>query len=84
MKAAAAGGLFRPRQPMIVGELRPELLIPDVGGRIVPQVPSGGVGGNTYNVQVQGLIKARDPFEVATQLRRLASFGVLTPRTVPT
>lgn len=83
IRGAAGGGLFRPREPIVVGERRPELLIPDVGVRIEPRVPSGGVGGNTYNVNVQGLLRAHDPFEVATQLRRLSSFGVLTPRTVP-
>lgn len=79
----ATGGRFRAREPIIVGELRPELLIPDMAGTILPSVPGGSAGGNTYNVAVQGLIRAPDPFEVATQLRRLASFGVLTPRRVP-
>lgn len=40
-------------------------------------------GGDTYitnnnNVQVEGLVKARDSFEIATQLRRLTDFGILT------
>jgi hypothetical protein len=37
-------------------------------------------GGNTYNIDVQGLIRARDPLELATQMRRLEDLGVLTPR----
>lgn len=32
------------------------------------------------NVQVQGLVRARDPFEIATQLRRLAQFATLSPQ----
>lgn len=79
----AAGGFFRPRQPMLVGELRPELLIPDVGGRIEPRVSGGGSTTINNNLQVQGLVRARDPFEIVTQLRRVGSFGVLTPRREP-
>ena len=76
----ALGGRFRPREPMIVGELRPELLIPDVGGRIEPRVPDSLAAGNTYNLNVQGLIPYKDPFQIVTEQRRLGSFGVLTPR----
>lgn len=41
-----------------------------------------GVGGDTYNIEVpvQGLLRARNPLEVAQQLSRLASDGFLTPR----
>lgn len=79
----AAGGHFRPRRPMIVGELRPELLIPDVGGEIVPRVPSGMDGGNTYNVTVEGLVQARDPFEIAEAQRRVSSFLSLSRQRQP-
>lgn len=42
-------------------------------------------GGGTTNITVPitGLVRARDPFEIATQLKRLSDFGVLTPRREP-
>lgn len=45
-------------------------------------VPAAGAsqaasGGNTYNVHVEGLLKARTAGEIGDNLRRLADFGVL-------
>jgi len=37
----AEGGDVRKGQPVIVGEKRPELFIPDSNGRIIPSVPTG-------------------------------------------
>lgn len=84
----AHGGPLAAHQPAWVGERGMELFVPRVAGSIVPVSgggSSGGMGGNTapVTVNVQGLIRARDPFELTTQLRRLADFGVLTPRKEP-
>lgn len=38
----ALGGPVTAGQPYIVGEKRPELFVPNVSGRIIPKVPSGG------------------------------------------
>lgn len=38
----AHGGPVLPGRPYIVGEVRPELFVPDVAGRIEPTVPGGG------------------------------------------
>lgn len=42
-----------------------------------------GGGNTTYNVPIQGLIRAESPFQIAEQLKRLGDFGVLTPRRKP-
>jgi hypothetical protein len=81
----AMGGPVTAGQPYWVGERAPELFVPRASGTIVPaaDVP-GMVGGNTtINVPITGLLRARDPFEVATQLKRLGDFGVLSPRREP-
>lgn len=46
------GGPVEAGQPYIVGEKRPELFVPRTNGTILPRVPSGMGGGNTYNVTV--------------------------------
>lgn len=46
----AAGGRVEAGQPAIVGELRPELWIPDRGGTVVPGV--GGGGATVVNVYI--------------------------------
>jgi phage-related minor tail protein len=75
----AAGGPALAGHPYWVGEQGvPELFVPNVSGTVIPMAQLPG-GGNTYQVNVQGLLRARDPFEVANQLRRLSEFGVLTP-----
>jgi hypothetical protein len=43
-----AGGPVTAGMPYLVGEVRPEVFIPDVSGHIMPRVP----GGNTYNITV--------------------------------
>jgi hypothetical protein len=42
----------------------------------------GGTTVNNFNIPITGLVRARDPLEIATQLRRFADFGVLTPKAV--
>lgn len=82
----AFGGAVNALSPTWVGEHGvPELFVPRASGSIVPavDVPGMAQGNTTINVPITGLLKARDPFEVATQLRRLGSFGVLTPRREP-
>lgn len=83
----AAGGPAKAGVPIIVGDGgRPELFVPDVNGRIVPEVPSStaihGSAGAVINnyVNVGGYVKVRDPFEIGNTLRRLGEFGMLTPR----
>jgi hypothetical protein len=44
----AAGGPVVAGTPYIVGEHRPELFVPRQSGDILPYVPSGGGGGDTY------------------------------------
>jgi tape measure domain-containing protein len=45
----ASGGAVNAGQPYIVGEQRPELFIPNVGGRVVPRASSSG-GNVTLNI----------------------------------
>jgi hypothetical protein len=45
--ARALGGPVLAGRPYIVGEHRPELFIPEVNGRIVPQVPAAYASGST-------------------------------------
>jgi hypothetical protein len=81
------GGRVERGRPYLVGEVRPELFVPDVGGRIEPR-PSvvrptggGGAGGTSIDLQVHGLpMRASTPSEVVSQLRRAARLGVLEPR----
>lgn len=77
----AAGGPVMANRPYIVGERRPELFVPETSGRIYPTVESGmaavGASGpsNTWHVSIQAPDAARDPFEVAHQLRRIEEFA---------
>jgi hypothetical protein len=80
----ASGGSVRAGVPVIVGELRPELFVPETNGTVLPRVPDAfrGGGGDTYNItaNVTGLVRARSSLEIATQMSRLATFGLLTPK----
>jgi phage-related protein len=49
----AAGGPVRSGTSYLVGERGPELFTPSSGGSITP---SGGLGGNTYNITVNGAL----------------------------
>jgi TP901 family phage tail tape measure protein len=80
------GGAVNANQPYLVGDRGvPELYVPRASGNIVPaaNVPGMAGGNTTINVPITGLLRARDPFEVATQLKRLGDFGVLSPRREP-
>jgi hypothetical protein len=48
----ATGGPVRRGQSYVVGERRPEVFTPSQTGTIIPNMPSGGRGGNTYNINV--------------------------------
>ena len=79
----AHGGPALAGRPYIVGERRPELFVPDVSGHVYPTVQAGlaSLGGattNITNVKVDGLMRARDPFELDWQLRRLQDRRRLT------
>lgn len=101
LRERAAGGPVTAGQPYIVGEKRPELFIPDVSGRIIPDVPNmnwrpptlpptstppaAQNAGDTIinnNLSTYGTpTRADTPFEVVTQLRRAAQFGIgIRPR----
>ena len=81
------GGRVERGRPYLVGEVRPELFVPDMAGRIEPR-PSvvrptggGGSGGTSIDLQLHGLpMRASTPSEVVSQLRRAARLGVLEPR----
>lgn len=78
----AVGGPQQANQPYWVGERGPELHVPSQSGRILTASQSiaamSGRSGDT-NITVALPTTARpDPFEVATQLRRLNDFGVLS------
>ena len=86
----AAGAWEIPSDHLAMVHAR-EMIVPEVAATAVRAgeaviaaqgiVPTGAGSGTTnVNVTVQGLVRARDPLEIATQLRRLASFGVLTPK----
>jgi hypothetical protein len=81
------GGRVQAGHAYLVGEVRPELFVPDSPGRIEPR-PSliragsaGGRGDTTVNLAVHGLpMRARTPAEVVEQLRRAGRMGILEPR----
>jgi hypothetical protein len=79
----ASGGPVVAGRPYLVNENTPrsELWVPSVSGTVYPTastLPASARDGATTNITVALPTTARpDPFEVATQLRRLADFGVL-------
>lgn len=83
----ATGGPVTAGRAYLVNENTPrsELWVPSVSGTVYPTastLPASarGAAGGTTNITVSLPTTARpDPFEVATQLRRLADFGVLSP-----
>jgi phage-related minor tail protein len=83
----AGGGPVRAGMPYWVGERGvPELFVPRASGAVVPMadVAQGSArGGDTYNVPITGLIRARDPFEIVTQLKRVREFVLVTPSREP-
>lgn len=81
----AWGGPVSRGRPYLIGERGPEMFVPSATGAVRPldgmiDGSSGGSRQGDINVNVQGLIKARDPFEIATQIRRVREFVVVTPR----
>jgi len=79
----ATGGPVYAGMPYVVGETQPELFVPSTNGYIVPHIPSLATGtaggGDTYQIALTMPVKtAPDPFATASELRRLANFGVLT------
>jgi tape measure domain-containing protein len=72
----ANGGPVRKGQPYIVGERRPEMFVPDQGGRIVTKVPTlasmpaGGARGQTVNAPFAPRYKVKGKYEEIQQLRR--------------
>jgi len=81
IRAFAEGGTFAAGQPFVAGEAGPELIVPRVGGRVIPELGefSGGGVTNNYNqqVHVDGFVAARDSFEILEQMRRFSELGVL-------
>lgn len=87
------GGRVYPGQAYVVGEVRPELFVPDVPGTIVPRLPAAsepstfmGAGETHYeiNVPVQGALPVRTIRDLTGELRRLAEKGALpSPTATP-
>lgn len=81
----AGGGSVIAGHSYLVNENTPnsEIWVPSVSGQVIPSssmpVPTSR-GGDTYNVNVAGLMPARTVGEVGNALRRLSDFGVLPPR----
>jgi SLT domain-containing protein len=85
--ARAAGGPVAADRTYLVGEKGPELFVPSgVSGRIVPNISLDSPGSSStqtvnVNAHLEGLpMRARTPFEVAQQLRRVSSMGLIVPR----
>jgi hypothetical protein len=85
-RPTATGGRRNAGELLKVGELGPELWVPDTSGYMIPHnqlasVGAGMSGGVTYNipVTVQGLVRARNPLEIAQQARRFARLGTVAP-----
>jgi hypothetical protein len=79
------GGDLMAGEATVVGEVRPELFVPDVPGHVYPSVESGlraleeRGDGTVVHLQTYGLpLRAETPLEVALQLRRVGS-GNLQP-----
>lgn len=63
------GGPVTAHQPYIVGDLGPELFVPNTSGTIIPNNRMGGssgLGGATYNITVQAGVG--DPREIGRQV----------------
>lgn len=83
----AEGGRALAGQAYVVGEVRPELFIPDVNGRIEPRVSAGAIraaredgpsGAAPVTLHTYGLpMRARTPAEVVTQVVRATRMGLL-------
>lgn len=72
------GGPVTKGQPYIVGEKRAELFVPDVSGRIIPRVHSGGDNGNSVvvNINIAGVKDARGVREAAANVAARAGSSV--------
>lgn len=75
-KARVHGGPVDAGEPYWVGESgRPELMIPDTNGTIVPENKIGSMSGTTIiNLTVQGDLRARTKEDVVSALQRAAAF----------
>ena len=69
VRMRARGGPVTAGKPFLVGELGPELFVPQHAGSIVPshRTPPNGGGGATYNISVQA---HGDPAEAGRQIVR--------------
>jgi hypothetical protein len=90
----AVGGLAGMFKPGVPQGLMPSAGVPTPMGIGAPTRPDlmgrlGGLAdtvgksaGDTYNIKVpvEGLVRARDTFEIARELRRLADLGALSPK----
>jgi phage-related minor tail protein len=67
----------------LVGERGPEIFVPTQSGQIVPNSELTAAGGSVnISAHLEGLpMRATTPFEVAQQLRRVSSMGLIGPRT---
>jgi hypothetical protein len=87
----ASGGRVAANQPYIVGELRPEIFVPDTAGTILPSVLSpiqtqpraryaDRAGGDTYIVNLLDKMQVRSVRDIGSGLRMLGEQGYLVPK----
>ncbi len=69
------GGRTKADVPIVVGEKRPEVFVPDRAGTIIPEVPRGG--GNTINIYIDARGSNGDAGVEAAVDRSLAKAGPL-------
>jgi hypothetical protein len=74
----AMGGPVYAGVPYIVGEYRPELFVPDVNGRILPEVPAERGGTTIYVGPIYNPTSEPASTSTKRQLRLLAAFGTLS------
>lgn len=72
IKPLRLGGRVDPGMPYVVGEYRPELFVPDRGGRVVPQAPAGGGGLTIENLVLQKAEPESNVHALSRGLRNLA------------
>ena len=81
----AEGGPLMAGQAAFVGEQGPELFVPRVAGQIIPSdllaaLRDSGPAVTQHNhVHVDGLVQARNTFEILDEMRRFTELGALGP-----
>jgi len=81
--ALAAGGRARGGMPHLVGEMGPELFVPDSSGYVVPNHALGGGGGDTYvTINTHAGMRAEDVVrEIEKYTRKRGNLSIPTVNT---